>query len=145
MGLRMASAQSGGQFSGRRCPESLQFLTDFRPGMPDYWDSYPTTAPVGSFTADRFGLFDLAGNVREWCEDEYVSPPRPQGLPEDNAGVLNAVGQREHGNRMIHGGSWWIGDDSKLLSASIAIYQPRARLNDVGFRVVVEVGEPLRN
>lgn len=34
-----------------------------------YNDGFKHTSPVGSFTANRFGIHDLAGNVSEWCED----------------------------------------------------------------------------
>ncbi|MGO8699082.1 MAG: protein kinase domain-containing protein [Limisphaerales bacterium] len=35
-------------------------------------DDFPFTSPVGSFASNSYGLFDMAGNAREWCEDFYT-------------------------------------------------------------------------
>ena len=82
----------------------------------DYDDGFPTTAPVMSFKPNKFGLYDLGGNVWEWCEDWY-----------DNA-------QQE---RELRGASWHDSNRFFLLASYRLHGSPGGRHNDHGFRCVV--------
>ncbi len=91
-------------------------------------DSYPYTAPVGSFKANAMGLFDLLGNVWEWTEDcffdDYLT------APSDGSARAGAGCQA----RAVRGGSWFSTGKS-LRPAVRAKATDSARYDDVGFRV----------
>lgn len=83
-------------------------------------DPFPSLAPVGQFPGNRFGLFDLGGNVREWC---LVSGHTDSNLP------------------MARGGSWRDEDQSRLVSEFRESLAADARYDDLGFRIVLSFGE----
>jgi formylglycine-generating enzyme required for sulfatase activity len=60
------------------------------------------TTPVGSFPPNAFGLYDLHGNVREWCEDVWHE--NYEGAPNDGSAWLT---RGNHNNRVRRGGSWY--------------------------------------
>jgi formylglycine-generating enzyme required for sulfatase activity len=100
---------------------------------PD-WSTFPCddgealTAPVGSYRANAFGLFDVAGNVWEWTMDCYQSYRQ---APADGS----PSNPPECARRVIRGGSW--SDATRnLRSADRTASSPAATLKIVGFRVV---------
>ncbi len=65
-----------------------------------YDDGYVTTAPVGSYEANPFELFDMTGNVAEWSADWY------DGLYYRKSPERNPIGPSSGEYRMTRGGGW---------------------------------------
>ena len=87
------------------------------------------TTDVGKFPANDFGLYDMHGNVYEWCEDvwheNYDGAP-PGGTPWIKGG--------ESSIRVLRGGSWLV-SPRLCRSANRFKLEPDFRGNDFGFRV----------
>ena len=88
------------------------------------------TTAVDSFTANAWGLYDMHGNVREWCQDywhkDYNGAPE-DGLPWTQGG--------DSEKRVCRGGSWYdLPGDCR--SAYRTINYPDNRNYNIGFRVV---------
>jgi len=117
------------------------------PWRPD--PGYGSTTPVGSFPANAYGLFDMAGNVWEWTSDWYTSqnaedatkpccvPTNPRGGSEE-ASLDPAQPQFRIPRRVIKGGSFLCADSYCMR------YRPAARrpqmvdtgMSHIGFRCV---------
>ena len=91
-------------------------------------DEHARTSPVGSFTPNRFSVYDVLGNVWEWTQDCWNG--RYEGAPDDG----RAWERGECEKRVIRGGSWMFGPDA-LRSAVRAGPMRGTRSVDVGFRV----------
>lgn len=91
------------------------------------------TTPVGSYQPNAFGLYDMHGNVWEWCEDIYSDSYA--NLSVDGSSNVS-VGDST--KRVLRGGSWY-NYGLSLRSAFRYWDSPANRGDDVGFRVAVRV------
>ncbi len=91
-------------------------------------DGYAKTAPVGSFTANAFGLHDVLGNVWEWVEDCWNE--NYEGAPSDGSAWRSG----DCSNRGIRGGSWLRGPVFQRSAGRSGSFTDD-RFCDDGFRV----------
>ena len=86
-------------------------------------DGFPRTAPVGNFAPNAQGLYDMGGNVWEWCEDWYD------------------VAQTK---RVLRGGAWINHVQDFLMSTYRDRVAPGTRYDCYGFRIVLVTAETAR-
>lgn len=91
-------------------------------------DSFPTTAPVGSFPKgrSRYGLDDVIGNVMEWVHD--------WDGPYDKAPSTNPMGPESGKERVIRGGAWNAGSMNWVRPSFRFKFPPDAMSHGIGFR-----------
>jgi formylglycine-generating enzyme required for sulfatase activity/tRNA A-37 threonylcarbamoyl transferase component Bud32 len=85
------------------------------------------TKPAGTYRPNAWGLYDMHGNVWEWCEDWYGDYP--------TLAQTNPQGPSSGSFRVIRGGSW-SDDAQRCRSAYRDCYTPGNHLNNIGFRLV---------
>lgn len=97
-------------------------------------NSNRTTHPVGQKAPNTFGLYDMHGNVEQWCQDWYAEKYYAEAPIEDPVGPPQGTG------RVLRGGSW-IGNASNCRAAGYFGLSPSKGNQDsfIGFRVVMDV------
>lgn len=92
------------------------------------------TAPVGEYPANKFGLFDMHGNVMEWCNDWYDADYYSTSPKEDPPGPSNGK------ERVTRGGSW--SNSGKACRSAVRTkLAPDQSHYGLGFRVVMIQGK----
>jgi serine/threonine protein kinase len=82
-----------------------------------YDDGYQWTSPVGSFAPNKFGLYDMGGNVWQWVMDWWNS---------------------DHKHKVLRGGSWYNGALKLSLLSSCRVHAaPDSSTDNYGFRCVI--------
>jgi formylglycine-generating enzyme required for sulfatase activity len=99
--------------------------------------SLKMAAKVGSYPPNAWGLYDMHGNIYEWCRDWYHNR-LPGGIDPDLHDAKATATRSEHGDvsRARRGGCW-ADDGWPLRSAFRLRFEPERRYDHIGFRVVV--------
>ena len=94
------------------------------------------TTDVGSFPPNAFGLYDMHGNVWEWCQDDWHN--NYIDAPKDGSGWTSRSGN----TKVVRGGSWFnVPRNCRSASRNLNVRVVRGNVSyDIGFRVVCVVG-----
>ena len=90
--------------------------------------------PVGQKQPNAWGLYDMHGNVREWCRDWYASSY------QEDPSTVDPTGPATGSNRVARGGGWFVTPEY-CRSANRDKYAPINRFINLGFRVALVPGE----
>ena len=123
-GTQWPPPRGSGNYAGEETESKYHILSGWTI-IKGYNDGYVEMSPVGSFPPNRYGLYDMSGNVWQWCESRYL-PHSDTYRPGSD-------------DRVSRGGSWRDADPRNLLSSARGHCDFDFSTTSLGFRVVVVV------
>jgi len=140
VGITWEDARAYAAWAGKRLPTEAEWEYAARSGRPQRsysWGAEPDRAlanfssfgitPVKSYAPNSLGLYDMAGNVWEWCEDWYGSDAYAHSPADNPRGPDVGV------HRVLRGGAWYC-DAREVRTANRYYALPGARSYHIGFR-----------
>jgi formylglycine-generating enzyme required for sulfatase activity len=107
-----------------------EVIPPWRPADTRFNDSSRVSAPVGTYSPNSWGLYDMHGNVAEWTRSAYRPYPYVDGDGRNN--------DQPKGKKVVRGGSWYDRPE-RCRSAFRQTYRAEQGVYDVGFRVICDV------
>jgi formylglycine-generating enzyme required for sulfatase activity len=117
--------------------------------LKGYTDKHTMVAPVASYPPNRFGLYDMAGNVRQWIGDTYRPDMATEAQRKKYPSLNRALDGKGQVGYVLRGSSWQEYRQDNLRSDDFIQRDPTFHPDTGGFRVVLEIpskppGKPAR-
>jgi sulfatase modifying factor 1 len=116
-------------------------LANFASGGDYSLDGYVLTAPVGAFAPNNFRLYDMAGNVSEWCMDSYFASYKVLKMATKQL-ITPTYNSPLELRKVVRGGSW--ASNEYFIGVGVRDYRYAAHASPrIGLRLAMEATNPI--